>query len=139
MAVLFGVKKYADALWKIVEARNINVNLRTNLIEIKPEKKEAVFQNLDKPEVKTTVEVIFFYKLCIFLLFFNLKYSLLHVTPPMSSPDVLKNCKKLVNEAGFLDVNKDSLQHTKYSNIFGIGDCMSSPNSKTAASVGKPI
>lgn len=55
----------------------------------------------------------------------------------MSSPDALKTCKDLTNEAGFLDVNKDSLQHTKYRNIFGIGDCMSSPNSKTAASVGK--
>lgn len=118
LAVIFGVKKYADALWKIVEARKLNVNLRTNLIEVRPEKKEAVFQNLDKPEVKTTIE-----------------YSLLHVTPPMSSPDALKTCKDLTNEAGFLDVNKDSLQHTKYRNIFGIGDCMSSPNSKTAASV----
>ena len=28
LAVLFGVKKYADALWKVVEQRGINVNLR---------------------------------------------------------------------------------------------------------------
>lgn len=59
MGVIFGVKKYADALWKIVEKRDINVNLRTNLIEIKSDKKEAIFQNLDKPEEKTTKEVIY--------------------------------------------------------------------------------
>ena len=28
LAVLFGVKKYADALWKVVEQRGININLR---------------------------------------------------------------------------------------------------------------
>lgn len=57
LAVIFGVKKYADALWKVCEGRNINVNLRTNLIEIKPDKKEAIFQNLDKPHEVTTFQV----------------------------------------------------------------------------------
>lgn len=54
----------------------------------------------------------------------------------MSTPDCLKNhSRDLVNEAGFVNVNKDSLQHVKYKNIFAIGDCSSSPNSKTAAAV----
>lgn len=53
----------------------------------------------------------------------------------MSPPDVLIKCKEISNEAGFVDVNKDTLQHTRYPNIFAIGDCSSSPNSKTAASV----
>lgn len=57
LPVIFGVKKYADALWKVCEKKNIKVNLRTNLIEIKPDKKEAVFQNLDKIEEKTTIQV----------------------------------------------------------------------------------
>ncbi|GLV36311.1 uncharacterized protein CBL_08805 [Carabus blaptoides fortunei] len=118
LAVIFGVKKYADALWKIVKQRNINVNLRTNLIEIKPDQNIAVFQNLDKPEVITETE-----------------YSLLHVTPPMGAPEMLQKNTELTNDAGFLDVNKDTLQHTKYPNVFGIGDCTNSPNSKTAASV----
>jgi len=43
------VKHYADALWKIVEQRNIGVNLKRNLIEVKPEKNIAVFQDLDNP------------------------------------------------------------------------------------------
>ena len=58
LAVLFGVKKYADSLWEVVKEKNIDVNLRSNLIEVKPDSKEAVFQNLDKPE-ETIVRTIF--------------------------------------------------------------------------------
>lgn len=57
LAVLFGVKHYADALWKIVEKRNIHVNLRTNLIEVIPDQNKAIFENLDKPEEKFTSDV----------------------------------------------------------------------------------
>lgn len=118
LPVLFGVKKYADALWKVVEQRNIKVNLRRNLVKIKPKEKIAVFQNLDVPEELTEME-----------------YSMLHVAPPMSAPNSLKRSKDLVNELGFVNVNKDTLQHFKYDNVFAIGDCSATPNSKTAASV----
>ncbi|XP_062562129.1 sulfide:quinone oxidoreductase, mitochondrial [Armigeres subalbatus] len=118
LPVIFGVKHYADQLWKIVKQRDIKVNLRTNLIEVIPDKNQAVFQNLDKPEEKFTTD-----------------YELLHVTPPMSAPDALAAATNLVTEAGFVDVNKDTLQHVKFSNVFAIGDCSASPNSKTAASV----
>lgn len=47
--MIFGVKKYADALWEIVKKRDLNVNLRHNLIEVRADKQEAVFENLDKP------------------------------------------------------------------------------------------
>lgn len=57
LPVIFGVKHYADALNKVCEMRNITVNTRTNLVEIKPEKREAIFQNLDKLEEKTVVKV----------------------------------------------------------------------------------
>jgi eukaryotic sulfide quinone oxidoreductase len=56
LPVIFGVKHYAAALWKVVENRDINVNLRTNLIEVLPGGKQAVFENLDTQE-KTTVDV----------------------------------------------------------------------------------
>ena len=56
----------------------------------------------------------------------------------MSAPDVLKNSKSpIVDEAGYLDVNKDYLQHKKYPNIFGIGDCSNLPTSKTVAAICK--
>lgn len=62
---------------------------------------------------------------------------MLHVSPPMSTHEPLRNAKDLVNGAGFVDVNKDTMQHVKYPNVFAIGDCSGSPNSKTAAAAGK--
>lgn len=58
LPVIFGVKHYADALWKVVEKRGINVNLRTNLVEVLPDGRQAVFENLDTNQ-KSTVDVSF--------------------------------------------------------------------------------
>ncbi|XP_028814423.1 sulfide:quinone oxidoreductase, mitochondrial isoform X2 [Denticeps clupeoides] len=117
LPVIFAVKKYADALWEIVKKRDLHVNLRHNLTEVRADKQEAVFENLDNPgETKV------------------FKYEMLHVTPPMGPPDVLKD-SLLADQAGWLDVNKETLQHVKYPNVFGIGDCTNLPTSKTAAAV----
>lgn len=59
LPVIFGVKHYADALWKVVEKRDLKVNLRTNLVEVLPNGRQAIFENLDKPGEKTTVDVSF--------------------------------------------------------------------------------
>ncbi len=64
-------------------------------------------------------------------------FSMLHVTPPMSAPDVLAANKKLVDASGFLDVDKHTLQHKQYKNIFGVGDCTNVPTSRTASAVGR--
>jgi len=117
LGVLFGVKKYADALWKVVEERGINVNLRHSLVEVKADSKEAVFEHLDTQET------------------ISRPYDLLHVTPPMATPTALGENKELSNAGGFLDVNQYTLRHNKYNNIFGIGDCTSVPTAKTAAAV----
>ncbi|XP_057669982.1 sulfide:quinone oxidoreductase, mitochondrial [Diorhabda carinulata] len=116
LPVIFGVKKYADALWKLCKSRNIDVNLRTNLVNVNSVNNEATFQNLDNPDEKKTV-----------------KFSMLHVVPPMATPLSLSSNKKISNEAGFVNVHKHTLQHIVYPNIFSIGDCASTPNSKTAA------
>lgn len=41
----------------------------------------------------------------------------------------------LADPNGFVDVNKETLQHKKYPNVFGIGDCTNIPTGKTAAAV----
>lgn len=56
MPVIFGAKHYAGALWKVVEERGIDVNLRTNLVSITDNGKQAVFENLDTKE-QTKVDV----------------------------------------------------------------------------------
>merc|ERR1712183_741692 len=62
-------------------------------------------------------------------------YEMLHITPPMSTPDCLNSNSDLVDAGGFLSVDRNTLQHTKYPNIFGIGDCTSVPVARTAAAV----
>lgn len=57
LPVLFGIKKYADSLWDIVKRRDLQVNLRQNLIEVRADKQEAVFENLDKPGETKVIEV----------------------------------------------------------------------------------
>uniref|UniRef100_A0A665WXX3 FAD/NAD(P)-binding domain-containing protein n=2 Tax=Echeneis naucrates TaxID=173247 RepID=A0A665WXX3_ECHNA len=117
LPVLFGIKKYADSLWDIVKRRDLQVNLRQNLIEVRADRQEAVFENLDKPGETKVIE-----------------YEMLHVTPPMGPSLVIKG-SPLADEAGWLDVNKDTLQHKRYPNVFGIGDCTNLPTAKTGAAV----
>ncbi|NWZ43316.1 SQOR protein, partial [Brachypodius atriceps] len=117
LGVIFGVKKYADALLEIIKDRDLAVNYKRNLVEVRADKQEAVFENLDKPGV-TEVH----------------QYEMLHVTPPMGPPAVLIN-SPVSDENGWVDVDKETLQHKKYPNVFGIGDCTNLPTSKTAAAV----
>ena len=53
---IFGVKKYADALMKIVKERDIQLNFKRNLIEIRPETKEAIFEVLGDPQSEKKLE-----------------------------------------------------------------------------------
>ncbi|NWV69445.1 SQOR protein, partial [Malurus elegans] len=117
LGAIFAVKKYADALLEIIKDRNLTVNYKRNLIEVRADKQEAVFENLDKPGVTEVYQ-----------------YEMLHVTPPMGPPAVLIN-SPVSDENGWVDVDKETLQHKKYRNVFGIGDCTNLPTSKTAAAV----
>ena len=62
----------------------------------------------------------------------------MHVTPYMSPPDVIKK-SPIANETGYVPVNKETLQHVKYPNVFALGDCAGIPTSKTAAAVGSQV
>ncbi|CAG9785929.1 unnamed protein product [Diatraea saccharalis] len=122
LPVIFGVKKYADALMKVVERKNIKVNYKTVLKEVRSDKKEAVFYTDDK-----TKEI-------------TLPYDMLHVTPPMKTPEFLaRGDPSLVDGGGFLAVDKYTLRHARYPNVYGLGDCINTPNSKTVAAVAKQL
>ena len=62
-----------------------------------------------------------------------LDYDFIHVVPPMSPVDALME-SKLVGKSGWLDVDKHTLQHKKYKNVFGIGDVCGIPMGKTGGS-----
>jgi sulfide:quinone oxidoreductase len=117
-AAIFQVKRYADTLTKVAARKGIDVRFRQNLTELRPAAKEAVFQHLDTGE-----ETV-------------LPYEMIHVTPPMSSPDFIKN-SPLANADGWVDVDKATLQHVRFPNVFSLGDASSLPTSKTGAAIRK--
>jgi sulfide:quinone oxidoreductase len=121
VAKMFPVPGYCEALEKVVERRNIEVNYKHNLKAIKPETKEAIFTVTTDNGVEEV----------------SIKYDFIHVTPPMSSPDFIKNSPLAVQPGGWVDVNKNTLQHNVYPNVFALGDASSLPISKTAAAIRK--
>lgn len=59
LPTIFGCKYFADALWKVANERSVEVNLKTNLIEVQGDKNTAIFANVDKPSERKSVEVSF--------------------------------------------------------------------------------
>ena len=45
----------------------------------------------------------------------------------------------MANADGWVDVDQSTLRHTRFANVFGLGDAMSAPNSKTAAAIRKQV
>jgi sulfide:quinone oxidoreductase len=115
---IFGVKKYALALQQVVARKDIEPRYKHNLIEIRSQAKEAVFEHLETGE-----KVV-------------LPFDMIHVTPPMSAPDCVKQ-SPLADADGWVEVDKHTLQHTRYPNIFGLGDASSLPTSRTGAAIRK--
>ena len=69
-------------------------------------------------------------------------YDFLHAVPPMRAPDVVKNSPLSWQEGpmaagGWLEVDKATLRHRRFKNVFGIGDINGTPRGKTAATVKK--
>ena len=72
----------------------------------------------------------------------ELDYDFIHVVPPMRAPDAVKNSPLSWKEGGFaaggwLEVDKETLRHRRFPNVFGIGDINGTPKGKTAATVKK--
>jgi sulfide:quinone oxidoreductase len=69
----------------------------------------------------------------------TIRYDLLHVVPPQSAPQFLKQSPLAVADdpKGWVEVDQHTMQHVRYPDVFALGDCASSPNSKTGAAVRK--
>jgi sulfide:quinone oxidoreductase len=117
-SAIFAIEKYRKTLEKVVERKQIDIRFKHNLIELHPDKKEAVFEGFETHEHVT------------------LPYEMIHVTPPMSAPDVIKH-SALANEQGWAAAEKFTLQHPKFPNVFPLGDCSGLPTSKTGAAIRK--
>ncbi len=123
-SIIFGVKKYADTLNKVIARYGIQTHFMHNLVEVKADRKEAIFDVYEGTNVVGQVTE---------------KYEMLHITPPQSAPDFIKNSPLAVpdNPLGWVDVDKFTFQHNRFPNIYSIGDASSTPNAKTGAAVRK--
>lgn len=120
-AKLFAVPQYEKTLLEVCKRGNIKLNFMERLDEIDGPNKRAKFVGFgeNNKEVETWVE-----------------FDIIHVTPPQSAPDFIKN-SPLANAGGWVDVDKNTLQHVKYANIFSLGDASGLPTSKTGAAIRK--
>lgn len=67
-----------------------------------------------------------------------LPYDVLHAVPRQSAPDWIKAGPLSTGDAGgYVEIDKHTMQHVRYPNVFGLGDAGSSPNSKTGAAIRK--
>lgn len=115
---VFGVPFYAKALDVVIAEYGITTHFCHNRVAVDGARKVATFEQTQATE-KARVDMPF---------------DLLHVVPPQSAPDFIKK-SPLADASGWVAVDKNSLQHTTYKNVFGLGDCTTTPNSKTAAAV----
>ncbi|MBP6628477.1 MAG: NAD(P)/FAD-dependent oxidoreductase [Kofleriaceae bacterium] len=117
---IFGVERYARSLRKVIERKQIETRFRNELVAVRPASREAVLRNLDDGTET------------------SLRYGLLHVVPPQSAPDVIKRSPLAVADAaGWVDVDKYSLRHVRYPDVWSLGDCSSLPTSRTGAAIRK--
>jgi len=115
---IFAVERYRKTLEKVISRKEIDCRFQHELVEILPERHEVVFRNLESGK-------------CI-----TLPYDLLHVTPPMGPPTLLA-ASPLADEQGWIDVDRQTLRHKRYANVFALGDCSNLPTSKTGAAIRK--
>ena len=101
--------------------RGIAIQWHHRMTGIEPEAKRATFATPDGPV--------------------RIDYDFIHVVPPMRAPDPLFN-SPLANigaqtpeDRKWLEVDRHTLRHPRYPNVFGAGDCCGTPIGKTAATV----
>ncbi|KFD39010.1 FAD-dependent pyridine nucleotide-disulfide oxidoreductase [Schleiferia thermophila str. Yellowstone] len=140
--VIFGVEKYAKSLLEVVNRYGIKLHYKHNLVEIKGDEKIAIFETTDEHGKSFLVEQPF---------------DMIHVTPPQSAPDFIKRSPFAIPDTawpadtpkipgqfsygylGWIDVDKYTLQHNRYPNVFACGDAANTPNAKTGAAIRKQV
>jgi len=133
-SVIFGVKPIAKTLMEVVDRKNIGLYFGYNLVAVDGKEQIAWYEMAahEKYHNKKNVELIKSGNRV------GIRFDMMHLAPPQTAPDFIKS-SPLVNEAKWLDVDKGSLQHNTYKNIFGLGDAAGLPTAKTGAAIRKQV
>ncbi|WP_299391576.1 bifunctional protein tyrosine phosphatase family protein/NAD(P)/FAD-dependent oxidoreductase [Pelagibius sp.] len=119
--VLFGVKDYVPALMDYVEKYRAELKFTHNLVAVDGPARQAWFDATDSDGKVTRVER---------------RFDMMHVCPPQCAPDFIR-VSPLADQAGWVDVDQNTLRHKQFDNIWSLGDVMNAPNAKTAAAARK--
>lgn len=118
--VLFSVPIVSEKVRMLYQERGIHVNYNRRLIAIDPSKRIATFSTPEGQEEQD--------------------YDFINVIPPMLAPEPIRNSplpwqSGAWADEGWLEVDRNTLRHSRYPNVFGVGDIAGVPKGKTAASV----
>ena len=138
-SVIFGVPDFAKTLTKVLQRKNIHfkpfyaiskidvANKEVHFTNAKPGENDCVVNEGNGLSERTEGDSAYV-----------IPFDLLHLAPPQSAPDFIKN-SPLSNgtPGGWIDVDINTLQHNKYSNVFAVGDAAALPTAKTGAAIRK--
>ena len=118
--VLFSVPIVHEKVRMLFEERDIRMNYERTLAAIDLGKRIATFKTAEGPV--------------------ELQYDFINVIPPMRAADVVRNSPLPWQEGnwaadGWIEVDKHTLRHKRFDNVFAVGDVAGVPKGKTAASV----
>lgn len=119
--VLFGVPAYVPALMEYIEKYGIDLKFGSNLVAVDGARRVATFESKTAEGIAQRQER---------------EFDMLHAVPPQIAPDFVR-ASPLANAAGWIDVDPATLRHTKYPNIYALGDACSTTNAKTMAAARK--
>lgn len=135
--VIFGVKRVADTLTKVIHRYGMHFRPHYAPVKIDSEKNIVTFKWVNQKDNQCTIsDNNIIHEALSGDSYIDMPYDMLHLAPPQAAPKFIRE-SSLVNEAGWLDVDKHTLQHKKYQNIFGLGDVAGLPTAKTGAAIRK--
>ncbi|NLC27440.1 MAG: NAD(P)/FAD-dependent oxidoreductase [Campylobacteraceae bacterium] len=136
---MFGVPEYHEAILNQYKARDMKWHYKHNLIRVDAAAKKAYFDHhyLIQGEWDKDLEE---YDMIPQTKIVEVPYDFLHVTPPMSAPDSVAKSPLAWERGsaaigGWVEVEKETLQHSRYPNVFALGDVAGIPMGKTGGSV----
>lgn len=134
-SVIFGVKNIAEELLRVIKRYDINLKLSHVPVKIDADKKCIYFKDVTPADKKNNSAEIPGSKITEDNLL-EVPFNFLHLAPPQAAPDFIRY-SELANDAGWADVDINSMQHKKYANIYALGDVAALPTAKTGAAVRK--
>ncbi|PYA61662.1 pyridine nucleotide-disulfide oxidoreductase [Serratia marcescens] len=120
---VFGIPQFVPPLNAYLGKYRAQVNFNHNLIRVDGKNRQATFAV--ETNAEGTREL-------------TLPFDMLHVVPPQSAPAFISQ-SGLAEGSGWCDVDKLTLQHKHWPDIFAAGDCCSTPNAKTLAAARKQV